>query len=102
MTPLRQPRIGDTVHYVVHSGPNAGEHRPGMVVRTTEGVDLQVFASGNGKLGDKLPNVFWRYRVPHDRDGRLVGSWHWPEWLEQKPAARDFIGEEQFRAPQHD
>lgn len=75
----KQPRIGDTVHYVLHAGPAMGEHRPAVVVKTEEGVDLQVFASGNGKLGDRLPNVFWRYRVPADAAGQQVGSWHWPE-----------------------
>lgn len=56
-----------------------GEHRPAIVTRTVEGVDLQVFSSGNGKSGDKMPNIFWRFRVKHDVSGKETGTWHWPE-----------------------
>lgn len=70
-----------TVHFVLHSGPNQGSHRPAVVVNTDNGMtDLQVFCSGNPKLGDEMPNVFWRYRVPFDATGKQIGSWHYPEW----------------------
>lgn len=81
----REPRIGDTLHYVLHAGPQIGEHRPAIVTRTQEGTDLQVFSSGNGKSGDKMPNVFWRYRVKRDDTGKEVGTWHWPEHERRGP-----------------
>lgn len=74
-----KPRIGSVVHYVLHTGPNQGEHRPAIVVKADGTTSLQVFADGNPKLGDMLPNCFWRYTVPFDPTGKQIGSWHFAE-----------------------
>ena len=65
--------------FVLHAGPNQGEHRPAMVV-SVQGmaVNLQVFSDGTHKHGDCLNNTFWRHGVRHDAEGKQPDTWKWP------------------------
>ena len=78
------PTVGRIVHYVLHDGPHQGFHRPALVVaHSGMTVNVQVFTDGNKTHGDLMPNVFWRYNVAFDPDGKQVGTWHWPEGAEE-------------------
>lgn len=74
--------LGRIVHYVLKDGPNAGEHRPGLVVRvwSPTTVNLQVFHDGDGTphLNDGLLNTLWQRSVEFSAEPR-PGTWHWPE-----------------------
>lgn len=39
-------KIGDIIHYVMPSGPTAGEHRPGIVVQSFADSSVNAMASG--------------------------------------------------------
>ena len=69
--------IGRTVHYVLDKGPNAGDHRPAVIVRvwTDTLVNLQVITDDEN---DKLNPTEWRTSVPLD-ESKKNGTWHWPE-----------------------
>ena len=74
------PTVGRIVHFVLHDGPHQGFHRPAMVVGHNGMLaNMQVFSDGNKHSGDQQPNMFWRYNVPYDPDGKQIASWHWPE-----------------------
>lgn len=77
----RQPIIGETVHFVLNTGPNAGTHRPAIVVSISNSytVNLQVFSDGTKSIGDSLPNVFWKRGAILDEAGKSQGTWHFPE-----------------------
>lgn len=77
-------KVGTTVHFVLNHGPNAGAHRPAVVVgvKSAYRVDLQVFSDGTKGTepkGDCLPNVFWRPETVQDETGHSEGTWHFPE-----------------------
>jgi hypothetical protein len=80
------PSIGRSVHFVLDSGPNKGEHRPAVIVKTwgdlpTSAVNLQVFTDSNPleTSNDCLPPVLWKTSVVQDPTGKKPYSWHWPE-----------------------
>ncbi len=82
------PSIGRIVHYVLEDGPNAGEHRPAIIVKVwgppdgqptpTTACQLQVFTDSPGGevYNDQLPPVLWK---SSRSQGTGPGSWHWPE-----------------------
>lgn len=82
---------GRIVHYVLQDydesslrpAPNAGEHRPAIVVKVwgSNGTcNLQVFTDSNPTQdsNDHRPPVMWRTSVVFDETGR-PGTWHWIE-----------------------
>lgn len=78
---------GRIVHYVLESGPNAGEHRPAIVVRVwpnefgdQPGVNLQVFTDGDGQPynNDGMQPVTWKTSIRFS-DGKEPGTCHWIE-----------------------
>ena len=72
---------GTLVHFVLDVGPNAGTHRPAMVVAgTKETCNLVVFLDGpNDGYGGSEPETRWRESVAHDEAAKAPGTWHWPE-----------------------
>lgn len=76
--------IGRMVHFVLDTGPSAGEHRPAVVVRVwnkEQGyVQLQVFTDGSND--GFTENVIWRTSVRPDPSGQAAYSWHWIEKAE--------------------
>lgn len=86
----QRPSVGRIVHYVLEEGPNAGEHRPAIIVKVwadppesaTPGVacQLQVFtdSAGGEVYNDQLPQVMWK---TSRSQGDYPGSWHWPEYV---------------------
>lgn len=82
--PEVMPQLGQTVHFVLNQGPNAGAHRPAIVVGVVNSytVDLQVFSNGTkGQMpkGDQLPNLFWKPKCVQDERGKSQGTWHYGE-----------------------
>lgn len=75
------PTIGRIVHYVMPSGPCAGEVRPAIVVRALpeHRCNLQVFLDGgnDSSLYDHrgADALAWKGTVSH---GTERGQWHWP------------------------
>lgn len=68
--------VGRIVHYVLASGPNAGVHRPAIVVNhDNDVVELTLFPS----VADDLPTTTRHNNVVHDPEGKTPHSWHWPE-----------------------
>lgn len=81
------PKLGQIVHFVLNYGPNAGAHRPAIIVGVNNEytVDLQAFSNGtkgDTPKGDCLPNVFWKSKVVQDESGKSPGTWHLPEPME--------------------
>lgn len=76
-----RPALGRIVHFVLNIGPNAGAHRPAIVVGMGEGnrLDLQVFSNGTKSSGDYAPNVFHKKSAAQDPAGKEPGTWHTPE-----------------------
>jgi hypothetical protein len=93
--PSRQPKLGNTVHFVLPVGPNQGQDRLAIVSFVYEGegdgppdnggdaqqqglVDLHIFG-----LPVDHPNVTsthlvrFAQRVPYSQQ-RRSGTWHWP------------------------
>jgi hypothetical protein len=84
-----KPTLGRIVHYVLaeaDSFPNAGIHRPAIIVEPysagnadpIEGeswLNLAIFTSAS----DGLPLTYSRMIVPYSAGGLVRGSWHWPE-----------------------
>ncbi len=84
------PMVGDVVHYILDSGPGAGEHRPAMVVRLwPDGkVNLQVFPDSNGtEYNDRLPCPYWVTSRKQDEGATKSGTWHFIET--EQPSAAD-------------
>lgn len=75
--------MGHLVHYVLGSGPRAGEHRAALVVRVPENpsdqstIALHVFVD-NENDGYAV-NTLWRPEVVADQEGKAGNTWHWPE-----------------------
>lgn len=72
----RQPTIGDTVRYIIASGPNAGQARAAIVTNVI-GVTISLTAfpdAANDRVGVTLSatNVY-ESAVPNP------GTWHWPQ-----------------------
>jgi len=101
MKQAREVNEGSLVHYVLNGSPNAGEHRPAIVVKVWRHRDdetgelvagihgtcqLQVFTDSDwpvepfGKTYNdyRLP-VMWKSSVMHDGEAKAPGTWHWPE-----------------------
>jgi hypothetical protein len=86
----QKPSIGRVVHYVLESGRSAGEHRAALIVNCF-GPDcphqnLCVFLDGINDEGSEFRNgdentlmIGHAYSAPYDPEGKLPGSWHWPE-----------------------
>lgn len=83
-----KPTVGRIVHYVVPTGPNAGAHRPALVIVPTAGtvqdtepgfVDLVAFLHPDDNRRTNGIPMLWPTRVPYDATGEERGSWHWPE-----------------------
>lgn len=77
----RPVEVGDVVHFVLPNGPNAGAHRPAIVVGIVNGytADLQVFSDGHKGAeprGDMMPNVFWKPGCVRDEQGKSANTWH--------------------------
>lgn len=81
------------MHYVLGSGPRAGEHRPAIITRVEEkkpsgksSVALQVFID-NENDGYAV-NTLWRPEVSGDQETKAGNTWHWPELAEplEEPA----------------
>ena len=78
--------VGRIVHYILPSGPSAGEHRAAIVTRVWGElpgacVQLTVFTDSNaeGTYNDQLPSVLWATSVKEDATATKPGTWHWPE-----------------------
>ena len=71
------PSIGRSVHFV----DEKLVHRPAIIinVRDDKSADLIVFQA----RGHRNVDV-----VSQDESGKLVSTWHWPERVEEKPAAK--------------
>ena len=89
------PSIGRVVHYVVHEGPHAGEHRPALIVRVWSDtcVNLVVMMDGDndqaGGITNGAPLTVWRtsivYAAPDAEFPQPKnGTWHWPEYVPAK------------------
>ena len=91
-TPEPQPpSIGRIVHYILESGPKAGEHRPAIIVNVWQtgekpllgnAVQLQVFTDSSieESFNDCLPPVMWKTsRSYADPAEQAPGTWHWPD-----------------------
>lgn len=78
-----KPTVGRIVHYVLPQGRNAGEHRPGIIVKVWSDttVQLQVFTDSDkaGSNNDMIANPLWATSVTVDEAGEKSGTWHWPE-----------------------
>ncbi len=96
----QKPSIGRIVHYVLKEGRSAGSHRAAIVVDSFgDGVphaNLQVFLDHGNDEGSEFtqhvqlsggdvlerldhPLTGHVYSAPYDPEGKLPGSWHWPE-----------------------
>lgn len=87
------PNIGDIVHFVLDVGPNAGEHRPAMVVRVRSfdpdpqtsiapepTVVMQVFLDNHDLPYDhNNVGIMRPLSVLHNEKEKPLGTWHWPE-----------------------
>jgi hypothetical protein len=75
-----QTSIGRIVHYVLNGGPHNGEHRPAIIVKTSENaVNLQIFADRDDNPGCE-DKTFWATSVPYaDATENKPFSYHWPE-----------------------
>lgn len=73
------------MHFVLDDGPNAGAHRPALVVErfSAELLQLQVFPDSDrdGAFNDKLPVPYWRTSVKRDQTAQEHGTWHPKEYL---------------------
>lgn len=72
---------GRIVHYTLPDGPNAGAHRPAIVVRVWDKqhgtCNLQVFTD---EINDGFSQpVTWRTSIRPDPTGRARSTWHFPE-----------------------
>lgn len=83
---------GLIVHYILNEGPNAGQHRPAIVVRIWRTTDvkgrialpingccqLQVFTDSpvNFNSNDCLRQMFWATSVVNDEIEKRPGTWH--------------------------
>jgi hypothetical protein len=90
----QKPSIGRIVHYVIKEGRSAGCHRPAFIVNCfgpdVPHVNLQVFLDYGNDDGSEFttldqitrqtyPLTGHVYSAPYDPEGKLPGSWHWPE-----------------------
>ena len=80
---MKVPSLGRIVHYVLESGPGAGEHRPAIVVYVWSEitVNLQVFTDSPlaQNANDQKPPVMWKASISQDEEDKRGGTWHWPE-----------------------
>ena len=77
------PSLGRMVHYVLPDGPNAGEHRPAVIVRVwgSDAVNLQVFMDGGNDGAPYLAaGLLWATSVKRS-DTPTPRTWHWPEYV---------------------
>jgi hypothetical protein len=83
-----KPIAGDTVNYILESGPNAGQIRPAMVVRADFDavVNLQVFTDGTNDSPDFIPDMVWKKAVSYS-ESHEYGTWHWISRDEAEPSA---------------
>lgn len=73
---------GRIVHYVLPDGPNAGQHRPAIIVRVwnpvSSTVQLQVFTDGSNDGPKYAAGLFWATSVMLSEEPK-PGTWHWIE-----------------------
>lgn len=69
-------KIGDIIHYVMPSGPTAGEHRPGIVVQAwpDKSVNATVFVDPSDLYPRNVPAIQVQ-RVKRS-DTQDLGTWH--------------------------
>lgn len=91
---------GRIVHYVLKEGRSAGQSRAAMVVNAWDGdsphVNLHVYLDGHNDQGSEFEKkgvaaqvehpshnaeilLGHAYSSPYDSEGKMPGSWHWPE-----------------------
>lgn len=83
---VQAPALGRTVHYVIGSGPNEGQHRAAVVTHVVDDttVNLTVHADSARDFhpwieGDTGQHTFRAPHATYDAEGKRGGSWHWPE-----------------------
>lgn len=74
---------GRMVHYVIATGPSAGQHRPAVIVKVWDFfigyVNLHVLWDGGNDSADGSRPDPWVTSVEHDPTGERPRSWHWIE-----------------------
>jgi hypothetical protein len=98
----QKPSIGRVVHYVLKEGRSAGCHRAALIVNAfgdgiphanlhihldganDAGNEFEISQKIEGEGGEVLerlecPLLGHAYSAPYDPEGKLLGSWHWPE-----------------------
>jgi hypothetical protein len=72
---------GRMVHYVLPDGPNAGEHRPAVIVRIWDHgsgyVNLQVLVDGTNDY-PQYNGLLWATSIEYSEEPR-PRTWHWIE-----------------------
>ena len=80
---MKVPSLGRIVHYVLESGPGAGDHRPAIIVRvwSETTVNLQVITDSgpDANSNDQKPQVMWKTSISQDEENKMGHTWHWPE-----------------------
>jgi hypothetical protein len=80
---VRQPKVGDTVCYVLEAGPNQGACRPAIVTMVEDEWTIEVEVSIDEQADQysayRLPGMTGISRLAHyDDSDRDWGTWHWP------------------------
>ncbi len=72
-----KPTIGRIVHYVARQYSLELSHHPAIITRVegTTGCSLTVFHENSEAH---------MVRVPQDEDKKQIGTWHWPEKVEDE------------------
>lgn len=68
------PSLGRIVHFVMEDE----QHRPAIITQVWAGNDYEV---GLVVFDAADAPALYRSPVEFDSDGKLVGSWHWPEFV---------------------
>jgi hypothetical protein len=86
---VKIPSVVKLIHYVLDAGPNQGQCRPAIVIRSWGDnpdslINIQVFVDGSNDYfvhQEEKPLVIWRTSVHHDESSKVSGTWHWPEYI---------------------
>lgn len=83
---MREPKIGQIVHYILQMGPQAGKCRPAIVVRITETLHypvLSIFVDGRNDgpshLFSSTDSTVLGGPLAHDLSYTRMGTWHFAE-----------------------
>lgn len=77
-----KPSIGRIVHYVSFGTPG-GEYTSECRAAIITAADGTIDPERIGLAVLNPTGLFFNRTVPHDEEGKLGGTWHWPERIEE-------------------